>query len=614
MGIFEKEERVVQGKIIVMPEELSNRIAAGEVVERPASIVKELVENALDAGATDILVELEGGGKRSIKVVDNGRGIDRDDVALAFERHATSKIYTFEEIHTITSFGFRGEAIASIASISRIEMLTKRAGAPSGTRVVVRGGRIEEVIDAGCPVGTSVRVDDIFYSTPARKKFMKGDSTEQAHCIDAIVRLALSNTGVKIRVLANGRPVLNVPKTEKLSDRIALVFGDDFGRHALQIEGRKGDTTLLGVISPPDRTRSNTKGQFYFVNNRFIRDKLLNHSVMAAYRRVIEPRRFPSVVLFVDIPTGDVDINVHPSKMEVRFKSPSEIYSLIRETLSLSLSGMPVALPDFQRPPSEGGADTYRERVGETLRRYTLKSGAEKRTFDVNVPKAEVNPAPGSLGGEEGISTRPDLFGRHVTASPGEALSFFSLTYLGQIANTYLVFSSDSALILMDQHAAHERVLFEKLRISKGGEPAAQGLLIPEVITLQPGRFDLLMNTVDVLKDLGLGVERYGENTVIVKQVPVFLTGCNLEALISDVIEEVGDTGRTESLDETRDKLLALMACKGAVKANDALTASEVTSLCRDLDAIPFAATCPHGRPLYTVIGLRDLERMFKRR
>ncbi len=601
----------MQGKIVVMSEELSNRIAAGEVVERPSSIVKELVENSLDAGATDILVELESGGKRSIKVVDNGRGIDRDDVALAFERHATSKIYTFEEIHTITSFGFRGEAIASIASISRIEMLTRRTEASSGTRAVVRGGRIEEVMDAGCPVGTSVRVTDIFYSTPARKKFMKGDSTEQAHCMDAIVRLALSNPGVKIRVVANGRTILNVPKTKNLSDRIALVFGDDFGSHALPVEGRKGDATLRGVISPPDRTRSNTKGQFYFVNNRFIRDKVLNHSVITAYRRLIEPRRFPYVVLFIDMPTGDVDINVHPSKMEVRFRSPSDIYSLIRETLARALAGIPVALPDFQRPSS---ADTYRERVGETLQRYTLQSGAEKRIFDMKAPQTGMRTAPGPLGGGEGIRERSDLFGGHVPVAPGEGVSFSSLTYLGQVAGTYLVFSADSALILMDQHAAHERVLFEKLRISRGGEVAAQGLLIPEVVTLQPGRFDLLMNTVDVLNGLGLGVERYGENTVVVKQVPAFLTGCNLEALISDVIEEIGDTGKTENLDETRDKILALMACKGAVKANDALAASEVAALCEDLDAIPFAATCPHGRPLYTVIGLRDLERMFKRR
>ncbi len=602
----------MQEKIVVMSEELSNRIAAGEVIERPASIVKELVENSLDAGATDILVELEGGGKRSVKIVDDGRGIDRDDVALAFERHATSKIYTFEDIHNIASFGFRGEAIASIASISRIEMLTRKKGSLSGTRALVKGGRIEEIIDAGCPVGTSVSVSDIFYSTPARMKFMKGDTTEQTHCIDAMVRLALSNPGVKIRVVANGKTVLNVPKTKNLSDRIALVFGEDFERHTLEIEGQRGDATLRGVISMPDRTRSNTKGQFYFINNRFIRDRLLNHSVITSYRRLIEPRRFPYVVLFIDMPASDVDINVHPAKMEVRFRNSSDIYSLIKDTLSGALSGMPAASPDFYKPSSGGRADEYRERIEDTLKRYTILSGAEKRVFDTNLPERSVKETSGSFSREEDIKDLSGLFNEYDV--PEGEITFSALKYLGQIADTYLVFSSAGALILVDQHAAHERVLFEKLKMSMGGETHIQGLLFPEVVNLQPGRFDLLMNNIDVLKDVGLGVERYGENTILVKQIPAFLTGCNLEELISDLIEEIGDTGKTENIDETRDKILVLMACRGAVKANHKLTDSEVAALCGDLDSIPFAATCPHGRPVYAVLDIRDLERMFKRR
>ncbi len=603
----------MEGKIVVMPEELSNRIAAGEVVERPASIVKELIENSLDAGATDILVELEGGGKRSIKIVDNGGGIDRADVPLAFERHATSKVYTFDDISRILSFGFRGEAIASIASIARIEMLTRRTGAPSGTRAIVRGGRMEEVIDAGCPVGTSVLVSDIFHSTPARKKFMKGDSTEQAHCIDTVVRFALSNPGVKIRVVANGRSVLNVPRTNNLPDRISLVFGEDYGRHTLKVDGHRDGITLSGVISMPDHTRSNTKGQFYFVNGRFIRDRLLNHSVLTTYRRLIEPRRFPYVVLFIEMPTEDVDVNVHPAKMEVRFKNPSAIYSLIRETLERTLSGTPVVIPDTGGPYQGRDTGEYRQRVGETLKQYTLQKGAEKRSFDIAVPRRpDSKETPKCSTGREERTGQAPLFAERIVS--GETVSFSSLTYLGQIAGTYLVFASESALILMDQHAAHERVLFEKLKSNRGGEVAAQGLLIPEIVTLRPGRIELLMGLVDLLQGLGLGVETYGENTIIVKQVPAFLSGCNLEELVSDVIEEIEDTGKTHHLDEVRDTILTLMACKGAVKAGSILTEEEVTALCRDLDAIPFSATCPHGRPLYTVTGLRDLERMFKRR
>ncbi len=603
---------MVQEKIVVMPEELSNKIAAGEVVERPASIVKELVENSLDAGATDILIELEGGGKRSVKVVDNGRGIDRVDVRLAFERHATSKIYTFEDIYEIASFGFRGEAIASIASISRIEMLTRKKESLSGIRAMVRGGRIEEIIDAGCPVGTSITVSDIFYSTPARMKFMKGDSTEQTHCIDAIMRLALSNPKVKIRVVAKGKTVLNLLGTKNLSDRIALVFGEDFGRHTLEVEGQRGDATIRGIISMPDRTRANTKGQFYFINNRFIRDRLLNHSVISSYRRLIEPRRFPYVVLFIDMPASDVDINVHPAKMEVRFRSSGDIYSLVTDTLSSALSGMSTDRSELSGPSFGVRADAYRERVGNVLKRYTVLSGTEKKTFNVNVSEKGMRKAPDSFGGREGGEELPNLFNERDV--PEGAINFSSLHYLGQIAGTYLVFSSIEALILMDQHAAHERVLFEKLKASTKENTHIQGLLIPEVVALRPGRFDLLMNSIDVLRDAGLVIEQYGENTILVKQVSAFLTECNLEELISDVIEEIGDTRKTENIDEMKDKILTVMACKGAVKANNSLTDSEVAALCEDLDSIPFASTCPHGRPTYAVLDIRDLERMFKRR
>jgi len=595
-----------------MPEELSNRIAAGEVIERPASIVKELVENSLDAGATDILVELEGGGKQSVKIVDNGRGIDRDEVELAFERHATSKIYTFEDIHNIASFGFRGEAIASIASISRVEMLTRKKDSLSGTRVVVKGGRVEEIVDAGCPVGTSITVSDIFYSTPARMKFMKGDSTEQTHCIDVIMRLALSNPVVKMSVVAKGKTILNIPRTKNLSDRIALVFGEDFGRHTLEVKGQRGEATIRGIISMPDRTKANTKGQFYFVNNRFIRDRLLNHSVMTSYRRLIEPRRFPSVVLFIDMPASDVDINVHPAKMEVRFRSSGDVYSLVTDTLSGVLSGMSTASTGFPGPSFGANSDAYRERVGNVLKRYTVLSGAEKKTFNMNISEGGMRKAPDSFGGREGGEELPGLFNERDVSE--DAVNFSSLKYLGQIADTYLVFSSTGGLILVDQHAAHERVLFEKLKVSMKERTHVQGLLIPEVVNLQPGRFDLLMNNIDALKDAGLGVERYGENTILVKQIPALLTGCNLEALISDVIEEVGDTGKAENIDETRDKVLVLMACKGAVKANHKLTDAEVAALCKDLDSIPFAATCPHGRPTYAVLDIRYLERMFKRK
>jgi len=426
------------------------------------------------------------------------------------------------------------------------------------------------------------------------------------------MRLALSNPEVKMRVVAKGKTIFNVPRTKNLSDRIALVFGEDFGRHTLEVKGQRGDATIRGVISMPDRTRANTKGQFYFINNRFIRDRLLNHSVISSYRRLIEPRRFPYVVLFIDMPASDVDINVHPAKLEVRFRSSGDIYSLVTDTLSSALSGMSTDRSELSGPSFGVRADAYRERVGNVLKRYTVLSGTEKKTFNVNVSEKGMRKAPDSFGGREGGEELPELFNERDVSE--DAVNFSSLNYLGQIAGTYLAFSSEGAFILMDQHAAHERVLFERLKVSTREMTHIQGLLIPEVVNLQPGRFDLLINNIDALKAVGLGVEGYGENTILVKQIPAFLTGCNIEELISDIIEEVEDTGKTENATEIKDKILALMACKGAVKANHKLTDSEVAALCKDLDSIPFAATCPHGRPTYAVLDIRDLERMFKRR
>jgi len=512
-------------RIIVLPEELSSKIAAGEVVERPASIVKELVENSLDAHATDILVELERGGKNSIRVTDNGEGIDRDDVPLAFERHATSKIYQFEDIYKIRSLGFRGEALPSIASISRVEMLTRRKKSLSGTRMLIEGGKVKKIIEAGCPPGTSIFVNDIFYSTPARKKFLKKDSTEQAHCMDAVIRIALAHPEVRIRVLTDKRKSLNLRGTGELSERLSLVFDNDFSKKVLPVECAQGNIKLRGVISRPAFTRSNTKGIFCYVNNRFIRDSLLNNAVMTSYRRLIEPKKFPFVALFIELPPAEVEAESTVTNME------------------------------------------------------------------------EVE----------------DLLGENIT-DRGK-VSFSSLNYAAQIAGTYLVFIAPDGLVLMDQHAAHERVLFEKLKkVSPEKEDERQVLLIPEIVNLSPSDYSLFEEYAETLREVGLEVVCYGGNTVLVKSIPAVLADIDLKTIISDIIEEVAKTGKSSSVKEIKDRVLTLLACKSAVKANHKLTESEVETLCKDLDSAPFASTCPHGRPIYVKFSIRDMEKMFKRR
>ncbi|MEA3471587.1 MAG: DNA mismatch repair endonuclease MutL, partial [Thermodesulfobacteriota bacterium] len=545
---------------------------------------------------------LESGGKTLIKIVDNGEGIHKDDVSLAFERHATSKIYKFEDITDLDSFGFRGEAIASIASVSKVEMLTRKEDSLSGMRVHVEGGFIKEVVDAGCPVGTSVTVRDIFYPTPVRMKFLKKDATEQSYCIEAITRVALSNPGTRIKVVTRGKTVFDVPRTENIFDRVSLVLGKNFRQNSMRIEGKKESAGLEGFISNPNLTKSNTKGIFYYVNRRFVRDSLLNHALMNSYRWLIEPRKYPSAVLFFDIPPQDVDANVHPTKMEVRFRNSRDIYDLVIDTVAGTLAMQGISRG--KTPESDELSSIYRKRTEEALKRYTLSAAPKRYLFEKT----------GEVYESKAWSTAPGIFEGEYVASKKE-ISFSSLNYLGQTMGTYLIFSdNDGGIILMDQHAAHERVLFEKLRERSSKDDQRQKLLIQEIISVSPGHFGLLMDNVELLTDVGIEIEPYGENTVRLKSIPSTLAQVNIEVLIQDIVEEFIKTGKTKKLDEIREKIYTLLACKGAIKANHILSSGEVTSLCEELDSVPFATHCPHGRPLYVRLDKAVLERMFKRR
>ncbi len=603
-----------KGKIVVLPEDLTNKIAAGEVVERPSSVVKELVENSLDAGATDIIIELVKGGKKAIKVIDNGDGIDREDAVLAFERYATSKIYNFDDIYKVKSFGFRGEALPSIASISRVELVTKRKESLSGTRVMVDSGEIKDVVETGCPVGTSVSVSDIFYSVPVRKKFLKKDSTEQGHCVDLITKLVLPHPGVRVKVVADGRTILNIPATKNLAERIPLVLGRDLSGNVLYVEGEKENIRLKGFISSPRFTRSNTKRMLYYVNKRLIKDSFLTHAVMTSYRRLIETRRYPTAVLLLDLFPDDVDVNVHPTKMEVRFRNPREIYETIVENLVKVLAGISPVLNTSEK--DDRYFQEYRGRVKEALKRYTISSDMRKPS-QTPFSKGEKLPLSsliegGLISDEDGSADRAGI--REI--SEDKKLPFSSLEYLGQVTAAYLVFSSPDGIVLVDQHAAHERVLFEKLRKASSDEKVvSQTLLIPELVSFPNHDFTLLMELSGILADVGIEVEPYGGSTVIIKSIPAALPGgIEPKALLLDVVEEISKTGKSQRVKEVKDEIFKILSCRGAIKANHKLTESEVENLCKDLDSIPFASTCPHGRPTYIQLNITDLEKMFKRR
>jgi DNA mismatch repair protein MutL len=590
-------------RITVLPEEVASKIAAGEVIERPSSIVKELLENALDAGATDIAIELCGGGKEMIRIADNGAGIEPGDVPLAFERHATSKILTVDDLYDVHSFGFRGEALPSIAAVSRVELATRRRGDVAGTRIVVENGRIRESEAVGCPEGTSIAVSHIFDSLPVRKKFLRQDATEQGHCLDIIVRVLMPHNSVRARVLTGSKTLLEIPRTESLHDRIVLLLGSDLRNHLIAVEGNSQGMHLSGFVSRPDFTRSSMRSMFFYINGRYVRDPLLSQAVMGTYRNLLEARKYPACAIFIELPPESIDVNVHPAKLEVRFRRPQDIRDLLMGGLAAALSGVrPEArsAPAFPPPAWTGGPG--RTGVYEALRRYSLSAGIANRQ-PLGAVSRPLEDVPDFVSGKGGL----------LPASVGQRdrIAFSDLGYLGQIEGTYLVFSAPGVLILLDQHAAHERILYERLKGSTAGSMEVQSLLIPEVLEMNPRDFHLLIASGDLLRQAGVEVEAFGENTAIVKSIPALIGQADVKALVREILDGISESGIPQ--DEKRNQVLIRMACHGAIKAHQTLTTDEVRHLCRDLDSIPFASNCPHGRPVFIELPTLAIERMFKR-
>jgi DNA mismatch repair protein MutL len=482
--------------------------------------------------------------------------------------------------------------------------------------VIVEAGQVKAITETGCPVGTSVLVSHIFDPVPVRKKFLKTEMTEQGYCVDVITRMALSCPEVRIKVSAHKKELLNIPATGDISERISLVLGTDYGGHMIPVKGTRESVMLAGFASKPEYSRSNAKQMYFYVNRRFVRDYLLNHAVMTAYRRLIEAKRYPAAVMFIDLPPEDVDVNVHPAKMEVRFRNPREIYDIVVEALAAALANIaPLLSSEGARTMPEG----YSERVREALKRYTISSGSGKLFFDKGIGDSRITgKAINKVQEKDAVRLErlPEERGDELGPA-GRALNFTDLEYIGQIAGTYLVFSSSAGLTLVDQHAAHERVLFEKLKkgsLVPGEKIISQQLLMPEIVSLSHGEFAVLTEYIKILEDSGIEVEHFGEKTVIVKSLPALLSHIEPKKLFFEIIEEFSKTEKPLGLEARREKVFALLACKGAVKANQILTESEVAMLCKDLDNTSFSSTCPHGRPVFISFGLWDLESMFKRK
>ncbi|MCF8054480.1 MAG: DNA mismatch repair endonuclease MutL [Deltaproteobacteria bacterium] len=607
--------------IIKLTPEITNRIAAGEVVERPAAIIKELLENSLDAGAQNITIEMEDGGCRAVKIIDDGAGIAARDLPLAILRHATSKITTFEDIYRLATFGFRGEALSSIASVARVEIVSKVAEEISGARIIVANGGVVEQEPCGSPNGTAISITAIFEEIPARKKFLRSAAMELASSLETVARVALSVPTVRFRVLNNGKEVAFYPSCADIISRASVVLGKAFTAQVLPVALETEGFGVTGIISPPDKTSANAKNILIYVNNRFVKDYLVQHAISGAYRRMIEHKRYPYALVFITVPPADVDVNVHPAKREVRWRNPRELYDAVSRAIGKAIAPQEeLTTTNKEHITDEAGA--YKHRVEEALRRYATTHEASPQNYSFAADKQRgynqpsPHPAPKAppigLQGTAEEKTTPQGENSVLTLA---ASSFPEWRYLGALRDTYLLLEDADGLMIIDQHAAHERIVFEHLRrASQTKKAKVQELLVPEVITLPRGEANALCPLLPHFTDIGFIIEQFGMDTFIVKGVPDILAQAPPAKLISDVLAEALAVAGKPSIDEWRERILTICACTEAVKARMALSRQEIDSLIAQISGLGSQITCPHGRPLLIRIGIAALERMFKRR
>ena len=651
------------GRIRILTDQVANQIAAGEVVDRPASVVKELLENSLDAGATRILVEVEGGGRKLIRIVDNGSGMVRDDALLAFERHATSKIRSSDDLLSIATLGFRGEALPSIASISRLELETRAGDEATGTRLEIVGGKIFRVEDAGPPAGTTIAVRDLFFNTPARRKFLKAEATELSHVTALVTHYALAHPGRHFELHSATNALLVAPPVQKPSERIYQIFGRDTLDQLLPLAAERrfdragvpepppwrrdqdyqppdpGFLRVSGFVSKPELQKLNRNSIYIFVNQRLIRDRLILHAVSEAYRNIIPPTSYPVILLFLEMPPHEVDVNVHPSKTEVRFRQPTYIHDFVRDGIRntlikarpaagflAALTANPNATPALMPTTPPLTADATPEvlkdsepTVGRsdatpfTLTELEAEPEAAKLPFSITASSitAPSQPPPSALHGcEPALDTQslPD------GGEPPSLNSLVSLKPLGQLRESFILAVNDEGLWIVDQHVAHERVLFEKiLREREVERVERQRLLMPLLVDLQPHQMVLFSSIAEELERNGFEVEPFGAHTLAVKAAPVGLDGGHLERMLMEVLEQAGQPAQSENLGTLRTRIAASIACHAAIKVNMPLDPKRMEWLLAELARTEHPTSCPHGRPIALRYSWKDIQRAFQR-
>jgi DNA mismatch repair protein MutL len=574
-----------------LPPELINRIAAGEVVERPASALKELIENSLDAGAAGVAVRLQAGGLELIEVADDGSGMNPDEMRLALERHATSKL-PGDAIDRVTSFGFRGEALPSIASVSRLSLESRVRGADGWRIAVDHGAGIEEG-PAALPPGTRIRVQGLFDKVPARRKFLRSPRAEYAACLDVVKRLAMARSDVGFTLEHDGRRILTLQPADP-PVRVAELLSHELDRHGVGIDCARNGLRLTGVISLPTFNRGMSDQQFLFVNSRPVKDRLLVGALRAAYRDLIARDRHPIAALFLEVPLEEVDVNVHPAKTEVRFRDPAAVRGLI-------VGGLRHALDE------ESQRSAAREQAASPVMWTTSESYQPEALLGSGIP---------AVREEQRVFERMTFIPQARAEPADEPVRSFPLGVArGQVAATYIVAEAEDGLVIVDQHAAHERLVLERMRAAReGGSVARQALLIPEVIELEEPECDRLEGAAEDLAAMGLEIERFGPTTMLVRAVPAALGKTDAGTLLTDLAAEIAELGGPLSLRDKLDYVAATIACHGSVRAGRVLSVAEMNALLREMEVTPRSGQCNHGRPTWVKLGHAEIEKLFGRK
>lgn len=584
-------------RIKILPEDLVNKIAAGEVIERPASVIKELVENSIDAQAKSLFIEVKESGKNLIQVVDDGEGMERDDALLAFERHGTSKIRSVEDLYAISSLGFRGEALPSIASVSRIKLKTCSNKEGIGVYIELEGGRIKRVEEIGFPQGTTLEVRSLFYNTPARLKFLKTDSTELSHICQIVTQQALARPAISFKLTHGQRSLIHLPVTNDYFPRLVSLFGLDFSRSLIPMDISQASLLqATGFISPPSFQHSSRRYQYIYLNNRFVRSKIIQQCLSDAYNTYLPKEKYPAVFLFITMDPTLVDCNAHPAKIEVRLRREKEIYSFLLEGLRKTLwdqNKKGVGLPKMSIPSD-----------------YTT---TELKATHGSLKKSESLSPTGKNGDRKAApQTLPQTL-------PGQLLPSSSFNWqdpwiaIGQIQNSFVLIETRNTVLVIDQHGAHERIIFEELRQNLSKNNKGQQLLIRESLSLTKAEALLLEHHLKDFEKLGFLLEPFGENSFIVRTVPAILVGKDYKQVLRDILDKLAETGKLRSLGESIERMMMVIACHAAVKAHDPLKPREIETLIRQLRELGPSHTCPHGRPIIQSLPIEEIKKKFMR-